>query len=79
MCSQDKIITYDFARANHAILPGCTTYDDRLFDPTLGALTPNIALLALALNQNLGSLTVPIRKQRTLSNVVKSLEQLLGG
>jgi len=32
----DKIITYDFARANHAILPGCTTYDDRLFDPTLG-------------------------------------------
>jgi len=32
----DKVITYDFNRDNHAILPGCTTFDDRLFDPTIG-------------------------------------------
>eukprot|EP00658_Telonema_sp_P-2_P085383 TRINITY_DN9723_c0_g1_i19.p1 TRINITY_DN9723_c0_g1~~TRINITY_DN9723_c0_g1_i19.p1 ORF type:complete len:377 (-),score=76.30 TRINITY_DN9723_c0_g1_i19:134-1264(-) len=32
----DKIVTYAFNHDNHAILPGCTTFDDRLFDPTIG-------------------------------------------
>ena len=33
---QDKIITYNFNNVDHALLPGCSTWDDKVFDPTVG-------------------------------------------
>lgn len=33
---KDKIITYNFNNEDHALLPGCSTWDDKVFDPTVG-------------------------------------------